>query len=415
MALDALPPLDANPRKAGAIVFANALSAGVKPLRAETMRMDGYRKAERQLLKQAMIEEEDRRDGRLFAHYRERDRRWQTKLVKNPLGADLLAESNKVDAANRRRARKEQQMKAQAADAVEQQRYRESLREAVASAYDPFAELRAEKRRLLEEDQQLRALKDVERRKKNFTGQITRSCKGLILKQRAKEDRMEIAAKFAAAEARNSEPPLLGSNSAPALRSGTDTDALLSLETLLHQTNLKRDALAEECVGADFLSMFDVQSSLVDVSPSRLLSPHHRMNTTASSFARAVSRQDTASRHRRAALCDDDSTILPEHSVTQSLRYPYDSPPVVKEHDAQEDWRPLSREDDILSPMSATMVSGILLAATDLTAMERDPTLEERPATVDAESVEVDFSPDFTPCSSLYSQRSSSSLRRHGS
>merc|ERR1719335_546920 len=99
--------------------------------------------------------------GDMSSSRRERDERWTRKLQKSPFAVDLVAENQRIDEENRVRdhieLRKQKLM---------QQRNREAhnaiFQRAVAES-DELDLLRQEKRMLLENEKQLKALRDVER------------------------------------------------------------------------------------------------------------------------------------------------------------------------------------------------------------------------------------------------------------
>merc|ERR1719203_1516711 len=92
---------------------------------------------------------------------RERDERWSRKLQRSPFAVDLVAENQRIDEENRVR------------DHVEQRRQRllqgqnrdahNSIFKRITAENDELERLRREKRILLENERQLKALRDVER------------------------------------------------------------------------------------------------------------------------------------------------------------------------------------------------------------------------------------------------------------
>merc|ERR1740115_579240 len=99
--------------------------------------------------------------ARLLDSQREREERWGRKLQKSPFAVDLVAENQRIDEEN------------QVRDTVEQRRQRlmaRRNREAPNAIFkrataetDELDQLRQEKRMLLENERQLKALKDVEK------------------------------------------------------------------------------------------------------------------------------------------------------------------------------------------------------------------------------------------------------------
>merc|ERR1719171_2840340 len=97
----------------------------------------------------------------MFQSRRERDERWTRKLQKSPFAVDLVAENQRIDEENRVRDHIEQRK-----EKLMQQRNREAhnaiFKRAVAES-DELDLLRQEKRMLLENEKQLKALRDVEK------------------------------------------------------------------------------------------------------------------------------------------------------------------------------------------------------------------------------------------------------------
>merc|ERR1719171_2603145 len=97
----------------------------------------------------------------MFQSRRERDERWTRKLQKSPFAVDLVAENQRIDEENRVRDHIEQRKQK-----LMQQRNREAhnaiFQKAVAES-DELDLLRQEKRMLLENEKELKALRDVEK------------------------------------------------------------------------------------------------------------------------------------------------------------------------------------------------------------------------------------------------------------
>merc|ERR1712003_307447 len=98
---------------------------------------------------------------KLMTSQRDREERWSRKLQRSPFAVDLVAENQRIDEENRVRDHVEQRRQRLMA-----QRNREAhnsiFKRATAEA-DELDQLRTEKRLLLENERQLKALRDVER------------------------------------------------------------------------------------------------------------------------------------------------------------------------------------------------------------------------------------------------------------
>lgn len=129
--------------------------------REGTVKVMARRAEERETIKATMLREDNISFDRMVAHYQHRDHRWSRRLKKNPLALDLVAWDNTANQSIlERHAAKERKQRAEA-DLARRTR-RELLRKA-AGDRDEAAELRAEKRRLLEERQQLFARTEMGR------------------------------------------------------------------------------------------------------------------------------------------------------------------------------------------------------------------------------------------------------------
>merc|ERR1719382_1849072 len=112
------------------------------------------------------VKNEMRRDrqiyvDKLLSTQSDREERWCRKLQRSPFAVDLVAENQRIDEENRVRDHVEQRRQRLMA-----QRNREAhnsiFKRATAEA-DELDQLRTEKRLLLENERQLKALRDVER------------------------------------------------------------------------------------------------------------------------------------------------------------------------------------------------------------------------------------------------------------
>jgi len=129
--------------------------------REESTKITSVKCAQREAKKIAMRRERQVYTEKLLAAQRDREDRWSRRLQKSPFSVDLLADNQRIDEESRVR------------DLVEQQRLRSEARRSreahdsiflqASTQADELDELRAEKRLLLENERQLRALRDVER------------------------------------------------------------------------------------------------------------------------------------------------------------------------------------------------------------------------------------------------------------
>merc|ERR1712113_172678 len=117
--------------------------------------------AQRDAVKNDMRRERQNHLEKLMTSQRDRDERWSRKLQRSPFAVDLVAENQRIDEENRVRDHVEQRRRGLMA-----QRNREAhnsiFKRATAEA-DELEQLRTEKRLLLENEKQLKALRDVER------------------------------------------------------------------------------------------------------------------------------------------------------------------------------------------------------------------------------------------------------------
>jgi len=129
--------------------------------REESTKIMSIRFAQRDAVKHDL--KTDRRVylDRLVASQRERDERWARKLQKSPFAVDLVAEDQRISEENRVRQIVEQR-RAKSTAARSQEAHNRIFKRATAEQ-DELEQLRREKRQLLENEKQLKALRDVER------------------------------------------------------------------------------------------------------------------------------------------------------------------------------------------------------------------------------------------------------------
>merc|ERR1719378_1654382 len=92
---------------------------------------------------------------------RDRDERWSRKLQKSPFAVDLVAENQRIDEENRVRDHVEQRR--QRLMARRNREAHNAIFKRATAEMDELDQLRAEKRMLLENERQLKALRDVEK------------------------------------------------------------------------------------------------------------------------------------------------------------------------------------------------------------------------------------------------------------
>merc|ERR550514_1021691 len=129
--------------------------------REESTKIMSIRFAQRDAGREEMMKTRQTFLAGMSSSRRERDERWTRKLQRSPFAVDLVAENQRIDEENqvrdhmeRRRQRLMSRRNREAHNAI--------FKRATAEA-DELDQLRAEKRMLLENERQLKALKDVER------------------------------------------------------------------------------------------------------------------------------------------------------------------------------------------------------------------------------------------------------------
>lgn len=129
--------------------------------REESTKIMSIRFAQRDAVKHDM--KQDRRVylDRLLASQRERDERWARRLHKSPFAVDLVAEDQRISEENRVRQLVEHR-RAKSTAAKSRDAHHRIFKRATAES-DELEQLRREKRQLLENEKQLKALRDVEK------------------------------------------------------------------------------------------------------------------------------------------------------------------------------------------------------------------------------------------------------------
>merc|ERR1719454_2846724 len=99
--------------------------------------------------------------GGMSSSRRERDERWIRKLQKSPFAVDMVAENQRIDEENRIRDNVEQRR--QKLMARRNREAHNAIFKRATAEMDELDTLRSEKRMLLENEKQLKALCDVEK------------------------------------------------------------------------------------------------------------------------------------------------------------------------------------------------------------------------------------------------------------
>merc|ERR550537_690360 len=148
--------------------------------REESTRIMSFRFAQRDAMKEDLVRSNEIYRRELVLSKRERDQRWARKLARSPFAVDLVAEDQRIDEENRVRE-KILQRKAKLLAGRHNEAHNAIFKRAVVES-DELEVLRREKRILLQNEKQLKAMRDVERTNAR-TAQI------LYKRQQAEEDR----------------------------------------------------------------------------------------------------------------------------------------------------------------------------------------------------------------------------------
>jgi len=129
--------------------------------REESTKIMSIRFAQRDAVKHEIKEDRQQLQDKMMNSHRDRSERWGRKLQRSPFAVDLVAENQRIDEEHRvrnlverRRNRSTQHKLREAHDQI--------LQRATAQG-DELEQLRMEKRLLLENERQLKALRDVEK------------------------------------------------------------------------------------------------------------------------------------------------------------------------------------------------------------------------------------------------------------
>lgn len=129
--------------------------------REESTKIMSIRFAERDAVKNSNRRERADYTEKLAVSQRERDERWTRKLQRSPFAVDLVAENQRIDEENRVRDHVEQRR--QRLMARRNREAHNAIFKRATAETDELDQLRAEKRMLLENERQLKALRDVEK------------------------------------------------------------------------------------------------------------------------------------------------------------------------------------------------------------------------------------------------------------
>jgi len=129
--------------------------------REESTKIMSIRFAQRDAVKNDMRRERQQHSDNLAASQRDRDERWTRRLQRSPFAVDLVAENQRIDEENRVRDHVEQRR--QRLMARRNREAHNAIFKRATAEMDELDQLRTEKRVLLENERQLKALRDVEK------------------------------------------------------------------------------------------------------------------------------------------------------------------------------------------------------------------------------------------------------------
>jgi len=157
------------------VIYKNAREEGIK--------VQNFRKEQREHVGNAQRQEEKLLLEKVREARHSSDARWASTLENNPLKRNLLKDIRRAEAHNARTEtvlEQDQAGKSDKSHDVYMASVRSMLSDRAASEQDEdeLAELRMERRRLLERKKQIKAALGLRRRV--FTGKVSRSCKGLL-------------------------------------------------------------------------------------------------------------------------------------------------------------------------------------------------------------------------------------------
>lgn len=129
--------------------------------REESTKIMSVRFAHRDQLKTDNKNDHQNHKLKLMDSQREREERWTRKLQRSPFAVDLVAENQRIDEENR--VRDHMEMRRQRLMSRRNREAHNAIFKRATAETDELDQLRAEKRMLLENERQLKALKDVEK------------------------------------------------------------------------------------------------------------------------------------------------------------------------------------------------------------------------------------------------------------
>jgi len=129
--------------------------------REESTKIMSLRFAERDAVKSSNTRDRQELNEKLTASKVEREERWGRKLQKSPFAVDMVAENQRIDEENRIRDNVEQRR--QRLMARRNREAHNAIFKRATAEMDELDQLRQEKRMLLENERQLKALRDVEK------------------------------------------------------------------------------------------------------------------------------------------------------------------------------------------------------------------------------------------------------------
>jgi hypothetical protein len=151
--------------------------------REESTKIMSLRFAERDQKKNEIMRDRQHLAGQLQTSQRERDDRWIRKMQKSPFAVDLVAENQRIDEENRVRDHVEKRR--QGVMARRNREAHNAIFKRATAEMDELDQLRAEKRMLLENERQLKALRDVEKSNARTAQILQERRKGQLQKQQA--------------------------------------------------------------------------------------------------------------------------------------------------------------------------------------------------------------------------------------
>jgi len=158
--------------------------------REQSAKIMSIKFAERDALKNDMRRQRELYQEKLSTSQRDRAERWSRRMQRSPFAVDLLAENQRIDEENRVQRTVEQRR--QRAIALQKKEAHNSIFKRATAESDELEKLRAEKRTLLENERQLKALKDVEKSNAR-TAQILQERSRRYLERESQQSMMRLS------------------------------------------------------------------------------------------------------------------------------------------------------------------------------------------------------------------------------